>query len=264
MRLDKFLAESGIGGRKECRIFIKEGLVQVNKKTVTEPAQEIDELNDNIEYKNKAVIYRGKVYYMFNKPKGCVTARKDEENRTVFDYFKDENMNGVTHVGRLDKDTEGFLILTNDGDFNHALTNPDKHIDKKYYFIALGNIDENKKSHIENGMNIGEHDPITKNAKLEILKSGDYSELEEELNLQEHYSINKNYYNQPIVSGYLTLVEGRKHQVKRMLKLMGCYVIYLKRVSIGKIELDKSLEKGKYRHLTKDEVNILLNNEQNK
>lgn len=259
MRLDKFLAESGISKRKECRIFIKEGLVKVNGKVIIEPAFEIEEFKDSIEYKNETVIYREKVYYMFNKPKGCVTARTDEESKTVFDYFKSENMNGVTHVGRLDKDTEGMLLLTNDGEFNHALMNPNKHIDKKYYFIVLGELNEEKKKYIENGMNIGEHDPITKNAKLEILKNGDYKELEEELNLKEHYIINKDYYNQPVVSGYLTLVEGRKHQVKRMLKMAGCYVIYLKRVSIGEVELDKSLEAGKYRQLTNDEINILLN-----
>ena len=254
MRLDKFLAESGIGGRKECRIFIKEGLVNVNKKVILEPALEIDEYNNHVEYKDETVIHRGKVYYMFNKPKGCVTARKDKECKTVFDYFENENMNGVTHVGRLDKDTEGLLLLTNDGDFNHALMNPDKHIDKKYYFIALGCLDEEKKNHIENGMSIGEHDPITKDAHLEILKSGDYKDLEDELNLKEHYTINKEYYNQPIVSGYLTLVEGRKHQVKRMLKLMGCYVIYLKRVSIGELELDNCLKCGEYRKLSWEEV----------
>lgn len=233
-------------------------MVSVNKKTVLEPALEIDECNDHVEYKNEDVLYKEKVYYMFNKPKGCVTARKDKECKTVFDYFSNENMNGVTHVGRLDKDTEGFLLLTNDGDFNHALMNPDKHIHKKYYFIALGKLDEEKKNQMESGMKIGEHDSITKEAQLEILKSGDYKDLEDELNLKEHYTINKEYYNQPIVSGYLTLVEGKKHQVKRMLKLMGCYVIYLKRVSIGELELDNSLKCGEYRELSNAEIGKLI------
>lgn len=136
--------------------------------------------------------------------------------------------------------------------------NPEKHISKKYYFIALGSISEENKTVIEGGMNIGEYDPITKEAKLEIIRSGDYAELDEELNLSEHYKINKEYYSQPIVSGYLTLVEGRKHQVKRMLKALGCYVIYLKRVSIGSVELDSALKCGEYRELTDEEINVLL------
>lgn len=259
MRLDKFLAECGAGSRKECRSYIKDGFVNVNNKLVVEPALEIDEIKDYIECRNKVIHYREKVYYMFNKPKGCVTARRDDEYKTVFDYFKDKDMSGVNHVGRLDKDTEGMLLLTNDGNFNHSLMNPEKHISKKYYFIALGSMSEEKKNIIEGGMDIGEHDPITKEAKLEIIKSGYYNELEEELRLSEHYKINKEYYNQPIVSGYLTLVEGRKHQVKRMLKASGCYVIYLKRVSIGKVNLDTSLKSGEYRELSRDEINMLLN-----
>lgn len=261
MRLDKFLPQCGVGNRKDCRLYIKDGLVTVNHKVVLEPSLEIDEVNDYIEFRNKAVTYRGNIYYMFNKPKGCVTARIDNEFKTVFDYFIDKDMSGVNHVGRLDKDTEGMLLLTNDGDFNHSLMNPEKHISKKYYFIALGTISEEKKKRIEGGMNIGEHDPITKEAKLEIIKSGDYKELEEELNLNEHYKINKDYYEQPVVSGYLTLVEGRKHQVKRMIKALGCYVIYLKRVAIGKVELDSSLKSGEYRKLTDEEVKILNNND---
>lgn len=137
MRLDKFLAECGAGSRKDCRLYIKDGLVTVNNETIIEPSLEIDELMDKIVCNNESIVYRKKVYYMFNKPKGCVTARKDDEFKTVFDYFKAEDMRGINHVGRLDKDTEGMLLLTNDGDFNHALMNPEKHISKKILFYSF-------------------------------------------------------------------------------------------------------------------------------
>ena len=129
MRLDKFLAESGIGTRKKVRNYIKDGTVKVNGKVIIEPAIEISESTDVIEYLGNVVEYPGKVYYMFHKPKGCITARKDEINKTVFDYFDGINMNGVFHIGRLDKDTEGLLLLTNDGAYEHQLMCPQKHVE---------------------------------------------------------------------------------------------------------------------------------------
>ncbi|MEG1087794.1 MAG: pseudouridine synthase, partial [Cetobacterium sp.] len=141
MRLDKFLAESSVGTRKNVRTYIKEGAVKVNGQVITEPAIEIKVSVDAIEYLNKIVDYTGKVYYIFHKPGGCITARKDALNKTVFDYFDGVNMNGIFHVGRLDKDTEGLLLFTNDGEFNHQLMSPQKHVEKKYFFIALGSLD---------------------------------------------------------------------------------------------------------------------------
>ena len=258
MRLDKFLAESSIGTRKNVRIYIKDGAVKVNGKVITEPSIEIKEDTDIIEYLDKLVTYRGKVYYMFHKPGGCITARKDETNKTVFDFFNEVNMNGIFHVGRLDKDTEGLLLFTNDGEFNHQLMCPEKHVEKKYFFIALGSLDKEDIKKIENGISIGKEEEITKPAKIEVIKSGMYEDLEEEFDIRKFYNINSNFYEQPVVSGYLTISEGRKHQVKRMLKAAGCYVIYLKRISIGELDLDNSLKKGQYRILSEDEIQKLL------
>ncbi|MCT8978494.1 rRNA pseudouridine synthase [Clostridium sp. CX1] len=258
MRLDKFLAESSIGRRKEVRIYIKEGKVKVNGQAVAEPAVEIKENSDVIEYLGKVVEYTGKVYYMFNKPAGCITAREDAVHKTVFDFFADLKMKGVFHVGRLDKDTEGLLLLTNDGAFEHKLMYPEKHVEKTYFFWALGSLSEEDKKQLEQGIYIGKDEMPTKPAKIQVESCGIYKDLKDETAAKELCKIDLNHYNQPVVSGYLTISEGRKHQVKRMLKAVGCYVVYLKRVSVGELLLDESLEKGQYRPLTEVEILNLL------
>lgn len=258
MRLDKFLAESDVGRRKIVRTYIKEGMVKVNGKFITEPAIEINESSDVIEYLSKVVVYTGKVYYMFNKPAGYITARVDAVNKTVFDFFNDVNMNGVFHVGRLDKDTEGLLLFTNDGEFEHQLMYPQKHVEKTYFFWALGSLDEVDKKKLEQGIYIAKGEILAKPAKIEVQKSGIYKEFKEEIPIDNLCNIDSNRYNQPVVSGYLTISEGRKHQVKRMLKAVGCYVVYLKRISIGELMLDESLKSGEYRLLTEVEIEKLL------
>ncbi|EHJ00290.1 pseudouridine synthase Rsu [Clostridium sp. DL-VIII] len=259
MRLDKFLAAAAVGSRKKVRIYIKEGSVKVNGEIITEPAIEIDESYDVIEYLNKTVLYTGKVYYMFHKPAGCITAKTDEVHKTVFDFFYEDNMSGVFHVGRLDKDTEGLLLLTNDGEFEHKVMYPEKHIQKTYFFWALGSLDEADIKKLEQGIYIGQDEEIlTKPAKIEIDKFGTYKDLKHEIDINSMKNVIFNHYNQPVVSGYLTISEGRKHQVKRMLKAVGCYVIYLKRISIGGLTLDDSLKKGEYRVLTELEIQEVL------
>ncbi|MHC1683973.1 MAG: pseudouridine synthase [Clostridiaceae bacterium] len=257
MRLDKFLAESSIGRRKVVRTYIKDGMVKVNGEVILEPAIEINESSDVIEYLGKVVAYAGKVYYMFNKPAGCITARKDKVNRTVFDYF-DDNINGVFHVGRLDKDTEGLLLFTNDGEFEHQLMHPEKHVEKTYFFWALGSLNEEDRKKLEQGVHIGKGEILTKPAKIEVQRSGVYKEFKDEMGIKDLHNLDSSHYQQPIVSGYLTISEGRNHQVKRMLKAVGCYVVYLKRVSIGVVALDETLKKGQYRPLTEVEIQRLL------
>lgn len=258
MRLDKFLAQSSIGNRKKVRTYIKEGMVTVNENVITEPAIEINENYDVIKYIGKVVDYVGKVYYMFNKPSGCITATKDTAHKTVFDFFEDVNMNGVFHVGRLDKDTEGLLLLTNDGEFEHQLMYPEKHVEKTYFFWALGSLDEKDKKQLEQGIYIGKGEILTKPAKIEVQKCGMYKDLKNEMPVDNLENMNSENYSQPVVSGYLTISEGQKHQVKRMLKAVGCYVVYLKRISIGGLILDETLEKGQYRFLTTVEIQKLM------
>lgn len=262
MRLDKYLSESSIGRRKAVRIYIKEGKVKVNGQVEVIPATEIDENSDIIQYLDKVVEHTGKVYYMFHKPSGCITARIDENDKTVFDYFDGVNTNGLFPVGRLDKDTEGLLFITNDGEFNHQLMYPDKHVNKTYYFWAFGSLTEDKINQLENGISIGE-EALTKQAKLKIIKSGLFESLKNEIDGDKYNKVKKNRDVQSVAAGYITISEGRKHQVKRMFRAVGCYVIYLKRISIGDVILDKFLEKGQYRLLTEEEVQSLLSDKEN-
>ena len=258
MRLDKFLAGSSVGTRKEVLNFIKAGDVKVNGQVITEASMQINQSSDIIEYDDKVISYTEKVYYMFHKPAGFITARKDSVRKTVFDFFDEVDMNGIFHVGRLDKDTEGLLLFTNDGDFNHRLMSPEKHVEKRYFFIALGSLGEEAIRQLENGISIGEDEALTKPAKIDGIKCGMYKEFEQETDIREFYPMESDRFEQPVVSGYLTISEGRKHQVKRMIKAAGCYVVYLKRVSIGNLTLDDSLEKGQYRMLREDEIQKLL------
>ncbi|MDF2596325.1 MAG: pseudouridine synthase family protein, partial [Clostridia bacterium] len=168
MRLDKFLAEASVGTRKIVRTYVKEGKVCVNEQVVSEAAMEIDEAVDVVNYLGQQVIHTGKVYYMFHKPAGCVTARKDPLHPTVLDYFDKVNSDGLFPVGRLDKDTEGLLFLTNDGIFNHQLMDPENHVDKKYFFWAFGILDIEDKKRLETGICIREDEHLTKPAKIEI------------------------------------------------------------------------------------------------
>lgn len=258
MRLDKYLAVASVDTRKNIRDFIKAGLVKVNGQVITEPAMIIDEKLDVIKFKDEIIEGIDRVYYMFHKPAGCITARSDKKSKTVLDYFQDINTKGLFHVGRLDKDTEGLLLLTNDGDFEHKIMYPDKHVEKTYFFCALGTLDDNKIRNLEEGLFIGTGEAITKPAHVDVIFQGNYKEVSQELNLDNFYSVNSKSFNQPVVTGYLTITEGRKHQVKRMLKAVGCFVIYLKRTSIGGLALDENLEKGSYRRLKKEEINIIF------
>lgn len=261
MRLDKFLAQASIGMRKVVRNYVNEGKVTVNDVVITESAKDIDENIDVVKYLGVEVIHTGKVYYMFHKPARCVTARKDKDFKTVLDYFNLININGLFPVGRLDMDTEGLLFLTNDGEFNHQLMYPDKHVEKTYFFWAFGFLDDEDKEKLETGICISDDNTLTKPAKIVVEKEGMYDELKDEMYIGELINKKKNTYQRPVVSGYLTISEGRKHQVKRMLRAVGCYVVYLKRISIGEVVLDESLEKGQYRELTEIEVQKLMGNQ---
>lgn len=259
MRLDKYLAESCVGTRKEVRKLIIDGTVTVNGEKEVDPASEIKENVDIIKCMNEVIEYPGKHYIMFHKPAGCITAKSDEKHKTVMDYFTEDDRKGLFPVGRLDKDTEGLLLLTNDGEFDNRLMHPTHHVSKRYFFWVLGSITDDKINRLENGISIGDDDSLTSPAKIEILQSGRYEELEDQIPFYSHDSSNmkNNNYIQMVTSGYITITEGKKHQVKRMLKAVGCYVIYLKRVQIGTLLLEE-LKPGEYRNLTDKEVRDLL------
>lgn len=261
MRLDKYLAESWVGQRKQVRGMLREQRVSVNHQIVDDATYEIDETKDLVEFDGKKVIHPGKRYIMFDKPVGCITARKDDRHKTVLDYFKEEERAGLFPVGRLDKDTEGLLLLTNDGAFDYLLMNPTNHVEKTYYFWALGAISEEQKDTLERGISINDTGELTKPAKLVIDQVGFYDEFSSLIDgaevCLERTKLGKEQFRKPVVSGTLTITEGKKHQVRRMLRAVGCFVISLKRISIGELSLDTRLSPGEYRSLTKEELELL-------
>ena len=217
MRLDKLLSECGLCSRSESKVFIKKGFVLVNGQKAAKGDIKVDPYNDEVVFKGIKVQYSQFEYYMLNKPAGVVSATEDKNDKTVIDLLPKPHAKDVFPVGRLDNDTEGLLIITNDGEMAHNLLSPKKHVDKTYFVRTQGGaVTEKDDEAFKKGVDIGEKD-LTLPAELKIIKSGEISESE------------------------LTIREGKFHQVKRMFKAVGKEVIYLKRLSMGSIRLDGSL-----------------------
>ena len=232
MRLDKFLTEMGLGTRSEVKKILKTKQITVNGEIVTKPETKVEPENDQISYKGEPVTYCEYEYYLFYKPAGSVTATEDQLHKTVMDYLTDTVRSDLFPVGRLDIDTEGLLLITNDGALAHDLLSPAKHVEKTYYAVIDGVVTEKDVNSFENGVDIGE-EKLTKPGKLRILKSEPESEIE------------------------LTITEGRFHQVKRMFEAVGKKVLYLKRISMGPLQLTNDLKLGEYRPLTEEEITAL-------
>ena len=195
-----------------------------------------------------------KEYYMFNKPSGCITARRDERHKTVMDYFPEEKRDILFPIGRLDKDTEGLLLVTDDGPLFYNLMMPTHKVSKTYFFWAKGDISEEMVAELEAGAAIyPDKSELTAPAKLRILERKKLIEIKELLS-EEDEKLTRKKGETPVFSGLLTITEGKKHQVKRMLKYAKCKVVYLKRVAIGELTLDDSLAQGEYRALTEAEL----------
>ncbi|MDF2539958.1 MAG: ytzG [Herbinix sp.] len=234
LRLDKYLADMGVGTRSELKLWIRKGRVTVNDVECKKPETKVDLQKDVICFDGAIVGYIKYIYLMLNKPAGVVSATHDNVNRTVLDLIRDKQGKDLFPVGRLDKDTEGLLLLTNDGDLAHQLLSPKKHVDKVYYAKVQGKVTEEDREAFLKGVPI-EENYITLPAKLNILHSDEISEIE------------------------LTIQEGKFHQVKRMFEAFGKEVIFLKRLSMGGLALDTGLSPGEYRILTEDEVLYLKN-----
>ena len=232
IRLDKFLADMGIGTRTEVKKMIRQGKVKIGDTVVKSPEQKIDTATQKVFCEGQEVGYEEYEYYMLYKPAGYVSATTDAKDKTVLDLITDKKRKDLFPVGRLDKDTEGLLLITNDGDLAHRLLAPKKHVDKLYYAKVEGLVTEDDVKTFAEGVNIGD-DEMTRPAVLEILKSDDISEI------------------------HLTIQEGKFHQVKRMFEAVGKKVIYLKRVSMGTLRLDENLKLGEYRALTEEELEHL-------
>ena len=197
-------------------------------------------------------------YYMFNKPRGCITARSDPRHKTVMDYFPEELRYQVFPVGRLDKDTEGLLLVTDDGQFNFNLLSPHLGKKKTYFFYALGVPDEKKLSDLSSGVKIyTSKDHITAPAQITITEQTNLRAIKDYLSSPDESLATKKG-DQVVVGGYITITEGKKHQVKRMVRYTGAKVLYLKRTAICGLVLDENLGKGEYRPLSEEELAILV------
>ena len=200
---------------------------------------------------------------MLNKPMGYITARRDPRHKTVMDLFPEALRDVLFPVGRLDKDTEGLLLVTDDGHLNHDLLTPEHHIEKTYLFYAIGDIDREKLSDLEQGAEVFPgKERITSPANVKIIGESVLGEICEILPPAFSSIVHKKPHTRVTV-GEITITEGKKHQVKHMVAYAGGKVVYLKRIAMGALTLDKALEKGQYRELSADEISLLKNRTEN-
>lgn len=232
MRLDKLLSHLNCGSRKEVQALIRAGRVSVDGTVQKDPAFKVDPDRSQTAVDGTVQRYRAQRYYMFNKPMGVITASRDECHDTVLELFPDELRRGLFAVGRLDKDTEGLLLITDDGALSHALMSPNRHVEKEYEAVVDGALATDAVLRFEQGMTLRDGTEC-KPAKLEIL------ETEPELRVR------------------VTLKEGKYHQVKRMVAAVGGTVTALKRLRLGGLWLDKTLAPGEFRELTQEELEKL-------
>ncbi len=234
MRIDKMLANIGYGSRKDVKKLLKSGAVKVDGVIIKDAKQHVDPENQLVTVYGEEVEYREFIYLMMNKPPGILSATEDDRQETVVDILQEEDqVFDPFPVGRLDKDTEGLLLLTNDGQLAHRLLSPKKHVPKTYFARISGEVTNEDIEAFSKGVTLedGYH---TKPGHLVILSSGPISEIE------------------------LTITEGKFHQVKRMFEAVGKKVTYLKRLTMANLVLDETLELGEYRELTEEELEALM------
>lgn len=228
MRLDKFLSSTGTASRSETLRAVRSGNVTVNGTAAKKSDMQIDPDKDTVTYFGKTVEYRKYVYVMLNKPEGYVSATEDGREPTVLELLSPElQKRGLFPCGRLDKNTVGLMLLTDNGSLSHFLLSPKRHVSKKYRFVSKFPITEQVKAELENGVDIGGY--VTKPCKVEITENG----------------------------GYITLTEGKYHQIKLMLDAVGNKVRELERITFGPLTLDTSLSRGEWRYLNENEIKLL-------
>ena len=232
LRLDKYLADMGIGTRTEVKQYIRKGQVLVNDEVIKKPEFKVSSEEDEVVCAGQVVGYSEYEYIMLNKPQGVVSATEDNRDKTVIDLITDCDRKDLFPVGRLDKDTEGLLLLTNDGKLAHELLAPKKHVPKTYFVRVDGLVTEEDVKLFSEGFQV-DAELLAKPAVLEILKADAQSEVN------------------------LTITEGKFHQVKRMFQAVDKPVLYLKRIQMGELKLDPTLALGEYRPLTEDELKLL-------
>jgi 16S rRNA pseudouridine516 synthase len=234
-RLDKILSNFGYGTRKEVKQLVKDGIVKVDGKVVKDSGMHVDPKSSTIKINDEVLNYRDFIYLMMNKPTGVISATYDNKLETVVDILPEEyKCFDLFPAGRLDIDTEGLLLITNDGQLAHDILSPKNRVPKKYYALVKGRVTEDDSEKFSEGV-ILDDGYKTMPAELNILRSGDFSEIE------------------------LVIHEGKYHQVKRMFEAVGKKVKYLRRIEMGKLKLDETLAPGECRELTAVEIELLKN-----
>lgn len=239
MRLDKFLADMSAGTRKQVKQYIRGGLVCVNGVVTKRPDVHVT-VSDIVTLQGREISYEEYVYYMLNKPAGVLSATSDRRQRTVLDIIKDKPRKDMFPVGRLDKNTEGLLLICNDGDLAHRLLSPSGHVPKVYEAYVRGRMGQEQENMFERGLKINEEWTAAP-ADLKVLDVADTPD-----GVLSHVLIR--------------IYEGKFHQIKRMFEAVGSEVVFLKRLSMGPLELDNSLKPGEYRRLRDDEIAALKGN----
>ena len=218
----------GYGSRKDVKKLIRKGYVKVNNEVIVDDDFQINEEEDEVIIFDEEIEYNKYIYLMMNKPAGYICANYSNNERIIFEMIDGLSLRGLFTVGRLDKDTEGLLLITNDGMLCHNLLSYKNHVEKTYYLKFDGTITDSKIKRLESGIEI--EDYVTKPAKFKKISDDE---------------------------GELTICEGKFHQVKKMMEAVDCPVLYLKRIKFGGLDLDPNLKLGEYRHLTEEEINIL-------
>lgn len=231
-RIDKILSNLGYGSRKDIKKIIKKGFISIDGEITKDSSIKVDPYKSIIRVEDKIVKYREKIYIMMNKPSGVVSSTDDPLSETVIDLISNEyKIFNPFPVGRLDKDTEGLLILSNDGILAHSILSPKKHVNKTYYVEVLGKVTQEDINIFSDGVFIDDYKTMP--AEMYIIESDSVSKVN------------------------LTIKEGKFHQVKRMFKAVNKEVTYLKRISMGNLKLDENLKLGQYREITEDEIELL-------
>ncbi len=255
LRLDKFLCEMKTGTRSQVKALVKKGAVTVNGITAKSPEQKIDENSDCICVNGSEVSYRKYVYFMLHKPAGYVSATRDNHDKTVLDLMREQKNplldRELFPVGRLDKDTEGLLLITDDGELAHRLLSPSRHVPKTYYVEIDGCLSEDQQMILRQGVDIGEKQRQTDDTQEYIPEKTRPAGLTQAA--QDEFCSDR-----AESAWLLTITEGKFHQVKRMMQAVGRNVVYLKRLSMGELRLDEKLARGEFRELTKDEAENLM------
>jgi 16S rRNA pseudouridine516 synthase len=232
-RIDKILSNMGYGTRKEVKELVKSGLVEVDGAIIKDSGLQVEAEVQEIKVGGKRLFYKEYIYIIMNKPQGVISATEDSREKTVIDLLPDEfKAFSPFPVGRLDKDTEGLLLLTNDGQLSHRLLSPKKHVPKTYFAKIMGRVTEADVEVFDRGV-VLEDGYKTMPSQLTVLSRGNVSEIE------------------------VTIYEGKFHQVKRMFQSVGKEVIYLKRIKMGELVLDEMLQPGDFRELDSSERKIL-------